>query len=539
MKQIRHFLWIALLAFTALSMSAQSVENDPDEALRQRINDAVMKVYNEHLAKDPNDYTTLYMRAGQYFNFGKLDSALVDINRAIELTPKKEKELMLDELMMRAAIYDARGDLQLEREDLTKAAELSPSSPAVIEMTARLGYKLGDYDSAYHNYESLLRRDARNYNAMYGLAQVEIKRNNTEEAIKWVDRAIEIYPANPMVYLNKGDILEQANQPTAAAQTYLLGMISSDDNGMSIERLFALSDTHYDEVMNVLRMATDEAPRVGVLYRIRSSIAANHNHYGQAMKDIKTLLDNDMMTHDAIFSDAALCEYHLTDFNNALKHIDRAIELNNSEALYYTQRGDILSAMGKSGDAISAYDHAIELDARNQVEAFLGKARVYLAAKDNNLALRTLNEGLTVAPDNSELLLTRAWVYKYRTSQADAAIADCNRVIARDNGLMTSLKGFALHEVGRDDEARAWAQKIINDNIMPGGQSYYYAAVLMSYIGDNDKAMEYWTSSLANGFGSKYEAMENENPYLNLRLLRKIDGFKTLMGHNSSNFEVK
>ena len=541
MKTFKHFLALVLLVVLAMPASAQTSSTpDEDEALRQRINDAVMGVYNDHLAKDPNDYNTLHMRAGQYLNFGEVDAALTDINRAIELTPKKEKETLLDELLLRASIYDVKGNYQGEIEDLRQAAEISPSSPAVVEMMANVALKTGDYDNAGRNYQALLRQDARNYRAMYGLAQVEVKHNNLGEALTWVDRAIELYPANPVVYLNKASVLEQMNQPTAAAQTYLIAMASTDDNGASIQRLFDLSDRNYNEVMTVLRQATDQAPRVGIFYRIRSSIAIKHLHYGQALKDLNSLIDNDIMRHDAIYSDAALCNYHLTNFDAALAAIDQAIALNSTDALYHVQRGEILAALNRPADAISAFDRAIELDGKNYPDAFLGKARVYINDNDNEQALAEVNNALAAAPAYADARLLRVWLNKNRLNRP--ADDDINLMLnyGDDGSNMYSLRGFALYEAGRNDEARAWAQQIIDKGILPGGETYFFATALLAKIGDTDKAMQYWASALANGYGSRYEAKVNTNPYVNLAPLRSAAAnYDIILEQNASNFDVQ
>lgn len=535
MKKIQQWLLLLLLAIVATNMSAQTTA-DEDEALRQRINAAVMGVYNDHLAKNPDDYSTLHMRAGQYFNFGKPDSALIDINRAIELTPKKEKELLVDMLTLRASIYDLRGDYKLEIDDLTRAAELSPSSPAVVQMMANVGYKVGDYESAAKNYQSLLRRDPRNYNAMYGMARVEVKRNNFGDAIEWCDKAIELYPAKSTVYLNKASILEEMNQPTAAAQTYLIALASTDDNGAAIQHLFTLSDTHYKEVMDVLRKTTEEASRVGIFYRIRAAIAIKHLHYGQALTDLHSLINNELMQHDAVYSDAALCEYHLLNNDQALQYIDKAIALTPGEALYHCQRGDILFAMGNSADALAAYQRAVELDA-SCVDAHLGKANVMLGKNMNAQALGAVNEAITADASSAEARMMRAYINKYCLNQPDRARADLQMLINYGDDTMYSLKGFAMHELGDDAGARQWAQKIIDNGILPGGECYFYAAALLSYIGDNDKAMEYWASALANGFGSAFEAKINGDPYLNLAMLRSAPNFSILLDQNSHNFE--
>ena len=109
---------------------------------------------------------------------------------------------------------------------------------------------------------------------------------------------------------------------------------------------------------------------------------------------------------------------------------------------------------------------------------------------------------------------------------------------------MYSLKGFALHELGRDDEARAWAKKIINDGILPGGETYFYAAALLSDIGvvnqgDNSQAVEYLRSALANGYGSLYEMNINEDPYVNFKLVRRFPEFKTILEQNQTNFQER
>ena len=130
-------------------------------------------------------------------------------------------------------------------------------------------------------------------------------------------------------------------------------------------------------------------------------------------------------------------------------------------------------------------------------------------------------------------------MYKYRLNQPEQAQGDLALLLNYGDDSMYSLRGFALHENGDDEGARAWAQKIIDDNILIGGESYYYAAMLLSYIGDNDKALSNWTSALANGYGSKFEASVNEAPYLNLRLVRRLPDYDILLEQNSANFEVK
>ena len=59
MKFRKLFVLALMMAiFTCFATSAQNSD---------KITQAVMKVYNDHLIKNPNDYNTLFMRANQLF----------------------------------------------------------------------------------------------------------------------------------------------------------------------------------------------------------------------------------------------------------------------------------------------------------------------------------------------------------------------------------------------------------------------------------------------------------------------------------------
>ena len=56
-----------LVALTAIAVNAQS----SDAVVRDKITNAVMKVYDDQLAKDPKDYNTLFSRAHQHYYNGE------------------------------------------------------------------------------------------------------------------------------------------------------------------------------------------------------------------------------------------------------------------------------------------------------------------------------------------------------------------------------------------------------------------------------------------------------------------------------------
>ena len=214
-----------------------------------------------------------------------------------------------------------------------------------------------------------------------------------------------------------------------------------------------------------------------------------------------------------------------------------ALKMDAKEIDYYILKADIVRYNGDGGnydDADAVLDLAANLNP-DYAPMLLAKAHLLIAQRKNEDAVRTINAIVMNDASNAEALLLRGWVYKYRMQKADLAKSDFEKMLLNGEGL-TSLRGFALHELGRADEARAWAKEIINANAAPGGEAYYYAAALLSDMDDNDQAYKYLESGLAYGFGSAFELKVNEDPYVNLKLVRRHPDFGKLVDQYGSNF---
>lgn len=528
---------IISLALLLCGQGAFAQPGDDDKELKQQVNEAVMQVYNEQLEQEPNDYNTLFARANQYYFNGNNLKALDDVSAALDLIPAKEKELRFDALMLRAKIYDARQNYEGELADLKEASAITPSSLSCIDMLAKVSYNLGDYDASEKNYQTILRENPTNYDALYGLAKIEVKRNNYEKAASYVDKAVNLFTAEPQVYINRADVLNMMEQYEPAAQDLISALSVGSSETDALRALTEMSNKHYEAVMEALGNSINKAPRVGMFYYIRSQIAMSHFHYAQALKDLKSIINNNLYDYSGIYYGAAKCQFELMQYGEALANINKALKMDAKEIDYYILKADIVRYNGDGGnydDADAVLDLAANLNP-DYAPMLLAKAHLLIAQRKNEDAVRTINAIVMNDASNAEALLLRGWVYKYRMQKADLAKSDFEKMLLNGEGL-TSLRGFALHELGRADEARAWAKEIINANAAPGGEAYYYAAALLSDMDDNDKAYKYLESGLAYGFGSAFELKVNEDPYVNLKLVRRHPDFGKLVDQYGSNF---
>lgn len=542
MKFRNIFLTLAIAAGCFVATAQTSAD---DARVRDKITQAVMKVYDDQLAKEPGDYNTRFARANQLFYNGEYAKALSDANEVLDQLPAKDKTLSFDTYMLKARIYDAMGHFEEEVEALRTASELNPKSMGCIDMLAKVSLKVNDLDAAERNFQSILRDTPMNYDAMYGLAKIEVKRQNYEKAANYVDKAVSLFTAEPQVYINRADVLSQMQQYEPAAQDLISALSVGSETGNALQALINMSDTHYDAVMSALANSIDKAPRVGMFYYVRSSIALRHVHYGQALKDLKSIIANNLYDFHSIYADAALCQMELMQYSDALANINKAIEMNANEADYYILKSRIEYNQGKGGNFGAAYanlDKALELDSKNTT-ALLTKARLLITQRNDAEALKCVNTIINNDAASSEALLLRGWINKYRLKNAVAAAADFEAMLRLGKDY-NSLRGFALHELGKDMEARDWAKQIIKDGILPGGQTYIMASALYSDIGDveyGDKgaSIECLRSALANGYGSLYDVKVNEFPYVNLKLVRRYPEFNTVLEQNAECFQER
>lgn len=531
---------VLALAMMASSLNVVAQNADEDAALKKKINDAVMQVYNKQLQAEPGDYATRFARAYQYFNNNGVEEALADINQTLNDCPEKESELRYDAYLLRAKIYDQKGEYDREYEDLKAAFKINSTNPNVVDMIAKLALKKGDYATAETNFKAILRMSPQNYDALYGLARVAAKTNDFAKAQEYSDQAVKLFPTEPQVYINRANVFMMLGQYKVAAQDFILAMSVGEDESKAVSAIINMSDEHYDDVMNALQNSIDNAPSVATFYYLRYSIAMRHLHYGQALRDIKKIISRNFYDDASIYYDAAKCQFEIGQFDLALVNIDKALAKEASSIASLVLKARIIEHQGAGKN----YDAALGILARaSRISAtnpaiLLAKARIFLAQRKQPEALEALNALLATQPDNNEALLLRGWLYKYRMRNAESALADFGMML-KNGSDMASLKGFALHELGREEEARKWAQDIIMANSLPGGEAYAMASALLSDIGDNDQALKYLESALANGYGSLYEVAMSEEPYVNLKLVRRHADFNITLERYMTNFQEK
>ena len=524
-------LFLALVV-AACAVTVHSQSSDP--ILRDKVTNAVMKVYDDHLAQNPKDYNTLFARAHQNYYNGDYIAALADVNQAMLLTPKSDKDLRFDEHILRARISEARMDFSSELADLRLAQEIKPKSLACTDMIAKANLRVGNLEAAEKAFKTILQAESMNYDAMYGMAQVELARKNDQEAIKYVDKAVSLFRTEPQVYVNRSDIYARQGNMYDAVSDLLQGM-SVGDGGIAVQRLFELSDADYNGVMRSLTELTDKMNDSGVFRYLRANIAMDHNRYGQALKELNYIKRNNLYISDMLYYNMAKCCLELTRYEDALNYAYQALSMNPSHPDSYVVRALAEYNLDSDGDILTAMQ-TLELCSERfpqHVPMLLTKAELLMSKGFDKKALGYLNAAVANEPGNAEALLTRAMLLQ-KLGNAEVAAKDYNTLTYLTDEPQ-DLKGVAYSVMERDNDAFKWLQNVTS-NVLPGGENCYYAAVFMALRGDNYNALKYLQKALDNGYGSLYKLQGDVLSTIGLKSLRSEKDFKSMIDRAQLNF---
>lgn len=508
-----------LLSSTAIAMAQESSQ--------QKMLDAVMQVYADELAKNPNDYAVLYSRANQYFLNGEYGKALDDVNAALRVTTRDDLATLVDEYMLRAKIYSVTGKPQLAITDLQEANKLDPSSEVILSMLADAYYSAADYVNARKCYQTLYRRNNVNYIAILGLARSEVKLNNIGKAEEYGDLAVDLYPAEPAVYVGRAEVLQTLGRYQEAAKDLIMALSISDGNSNALPLLMAMSDVAYGDVIAALDASIAAAPDAGMFYYIKSSVQVGHFHYADGMNTLQQIISRNLYDYHGIYYAAAEAAFNLCRYTEALNYIDTAISMNGNLTYYYVLKSQILSANNDVEGAYEAVKMASMVNA-SDAEVLYQKAMLDIDAGEYRMALSGLNEVLMINPSWQRARYMRAWLQKECLNDADAASTDLNELLLAGDG-KELMRGFVLHQLGRDADAEKWCEEIVTKNTRAGGEACYVAAVLMSQCSKPDKAVAYLGKALDQGYGSFYNIEVNENPLQSLAMIRHLEAFKEMV----------
>ena len=395
------------------------------------------------------------------------DGAIADFNKAFELTPKKDDAHRTRILINRSGCYYYNKDYTNTESDLLDALNYDDGA-RLGDILASLGdlyLQTGNYQRVIEGSNLLLSAELYPAYAHYQKVYAYLGLEDYEAAI---DSAIGM----AMYDLSNVGELEfkwMLWHDVEYARKRLHESITEDVNSERVHQHLAIAEALHDyEVMlpliEVFSKNYDEEQ--GLIWLTQYS--ANAGKYDEAALNITTLMEG-AEGEDLYFLTAERCGYYRLagEYDKALADASRLIELIPEEVYGYYTRGWIYELMGDDDAAMADYNQGIEVD-----DTY---AYIYLMRGEQYLKM----------------------------GEIELAKADFERVLELDTEVTDgSCRHYALHFLGRDNEAIEWIERIIEtDPYKPGYR--YDEACLYARMGNVERALDALRLALSLGYKAK------------------------------------
>lgn len=515
--------------FAAAIIAAAAASQAPAQGLDNPMTRAMMEVYNQELAANPQSYDVYFRRANEYYKFNQYLRALSDVDNAIKYAPAADTDFLYEARFLRAEIYQMLDKHQEALEDFSEALKLDPSSFLALYQKANSEYELGRYADARGDYNRMRAINPRSAEALTGLARVAVKENNLGLAQQYMDDAVKMMPSDSDIFVRRSSVRRMLGDNTGAVQDLIMA-ISIDSNPRAIQELANIGNADYPAVITGLSGAISQAPDQPMLYYLRGFIAQAHAHYLSAIDDYRKLVDNNMYNYAGIYGALGECYFQLCDYDRALEFVNQAIGMDPANPEYNTTLSRIRRAMGDCRAALKAVDFALS-DAPADRAALTEKGLVLCSLERYDEASGIFGELIMDNPEDAMGYMLQAWVVNDGLKQPRSAAPIYKRLLdaapaeteTADGGHATSpstLRGFALLFTGDTEGASRWADDLLRDNNDTDGSLNYLAACLYAQAGETDKALACVDRSLGRGYASLYNWKANDSGRVNVGPLR-------------------
>ena len=501
-----------------LQKAYEVLQNDHDE-------DQALKLLSDQIKSTPDNVECWLLMCRIYRNQKEYGRAMSSVNEAIRVNkPKKSGFVNSTLYWWKSSVYDDMDNNNQEIEWLKKALDAArkDNKENVQNISFDLGqayYETKKYDESDAVYRQMVKEDETDQAAMTGLARNMIQREDYAGAVRMLDASQKYGDDYSETYRFRSEAYDKMGETDKAIDDALLWFEKDEDaydsaiiKLMMKHRTYAIAKAK----TNMKSSDSKEAWRVLLL-----SIYEEAGEYENAIKEYDSL-EEDYGKDEYIYAHRADCYDKLGLTDMALSEIEKAIEL---EADYSNicSKGGILRTAGRYAEAIEVFDQAIEVDPLYAF-AYYAKGWCHELSGDDDKAMECYDLGIDLDKEYAYIYLMRGQIHLKRGDKIKAE-EDFNTVLQLDTVVTDgSCRQYALHFLGRDDEADEWMQKLIDDEPYDMGH-YYDKACLYSRMGRTDEAVKALETALEMGYCA-FPHIENDD---DMDAIRGRDDFRALI----------
>jgi clan AA aspartic protease (TIGR02281 family) len=509
MKRIITILLALVLTLTcgqAFAQDKKESNNDYNlqrawEALEEeKDDDKASYLVEKQLRETPDNVQALLLRARLRRKTGEYGAALYDINHALKVNKPKKSGIATSTLhWWKGCLYQDMGESGKAVDAFGKAYALAGKDNREnlqgISFDYGCALLIADRrDEALSVFDAMLTEDETDVAAMVGKASVYVDCGRDGEAVEILGKAekyasdyAEIYRFQMKAHRN----LREYNKAVDAAITYL----DKDDNADldTVLTVFSKSPNYAVATLKAKAKKSEEPARWKYLL---GRFQGHMRDYAEAVRTYEAM-EEEFGKDDVIDYRRALCYSELGMTDRAADILGDLIGKDPDWMLLAT-RGDLYFEAGRLDEAIADYTAAIE-EIPDRFYAYYKRGWCQEMKGERDKALEDYNLGIDIDPDFPYLYLMRGELLM-GSGDREAAERDFEAVLLRDTLVSdSSCRQYALHFLGRDDEAQEWMDKVIAAEPDDPG-NHYDRSCLYARMGRLDESVAALRTAFEKGY---------------------------------------
>ena len=492
------------------------------------------KLLNENIQEFPKFIPSYLALASMDRRDGSYGAALKTIERAMQNNHKDSGITESNLLWWKGIIYDEMGDLPKALSTMQQAVKLARKQDKenlmdMLEDLAQFHFDLKQYDESDNVYKEMRSMDETEQLPMVGMARNLIAREKYDDALALLEECKKYDIDYPEIYRFQMRAFDGKKEYKKMIDAMVTLYEKSDDFDYLDVDVFK-KDKKYSTAVIKQKIASE---RDYIAWKVILSEFYEECHkYPEAVFILSELMEE-------YGNETSLLETRSDNYlemgmvKEALDDMTKCVELSEGgDAAYYRgMRAHIYRCNGQ-------YSEAIE-DLNAFIDYYPTKAYGYYArgwckelSGDESAAFEDYNEGIAVDEDYPYIYLMRGEIYLKR-GMTQEAIMDFEQVIQKDTVVEDgTCRQYALHFLGRDDEALEWMDKLIDTDTDDPGH-WYDKSCLLARMGRLEESVAALQTSFEKGY-RKFAHIEHDD---DMDPIRDREDFNTILSKYRSVLE--
>lgn len=532
MKQ-KNLLTVVLCILFASTVSAQKAEQlqnsyNYKRALELLQNEGdkneVLNYLNKEIEEHPKNGYAYYVIGSLYIDADMTGEAIEPTNKAIQYL-QKDKEWITFAYRQRAKLNLLLDNEQAAINDWNSAIKANPKDINTLSDRAEYYYQKDMYAESDADFDRICKLDPGNTLGYMGKGRNALENKNLDTAINLFSYSVKLDPSFAQAYAFRAEANIYKGNVTDGIDDIVTALATGGSN-KAVDLMSSIGEPDVNTLISKLKVQQIKQPNevkwphyLGLVYRGQEKYSKAIEAYKEALK---------IEQRDIIYYNIANCYNELGDYDMALENINRAIDLDPNDNDYVSTKADLLYDMGRSKEAIEAYDTYIKANPEYWGGYY---RRGFFKDNLNDIdgAIEDYSTSIALNPNFAYSYLGRADKYMLK-GMKDAAMKDYQMVVELDSVFGESnCAQYAYLGLGEIEKAKRFQYAILANSSSAG--NYYDAACLFARMGEKETSLNFLKNALEQGF-SRFAHIKNDD---DLDVIRDMPGYKSLM----SEYEAK